>query len=373
MRPRDSVLVYQETQTSDKSTKTIDLNLFDPISALCFEFEVTNGTTSNVQNPFPFAITKLEVVDGSDVLSSLSFPQAQALQFYKTGRQPELREDEVGSAGQVMGCSILFGRYLWDREFALDLTRFTNPQLKISWDLTNIRACSATTAFATGTTKISAWAKVMEGFSGAPSKYLMAKEIEAWTGASSGEKRIDLPVDFTYHMLLLRGYLRAINSVTDVDENITKIKLTGDTDKYIALERYTKQFGSEMAQLFGDVTLWKRFKAAHTDNIWFEVNKEPQLSLIGTVVNRALGYAWCWSGAAYLLFGDTAASTVSTAERFDGIINGYALHHTLPIPLGVMNEPETWFDPRAFKKLELVCTQGGAAADSLVAEQVRPY
>ena len=129
-----------------------------------------------------------------------------------------------------------------------------------------------------------------------------------------------------------------------------------------------------MAQKYDAVTLWKRFKAAHGDNIWFEVNTEPQLSLIGTVVNRALGYGWCWSGAAALLFGDTAAGTVGTAERFDGIINGYGFHHTIPVPLGVDNEPETWFDPTPYKKLELVCTQGAAsAANALVAEQVRSY
>ena len=106
MRPRDSVLIYQETQSADKSSKTIDLDLVDPVSALSFEFEAQNGTTSNVRNPFPFAITKLEVVDGSDVLSSLSFPQAQALQFYKTGKQPELREDE--DAEQLVGYGLLY-------------------------------------------------------------------------------------------------------------------------------------------------------------------------------------------------------------------------------------------------------------------------
>lgn len=372
MRTRDAVLAYQEQQSSDNSSKTIDLDLVDPVSALVFEFEATNGTTSNVQNPFPYVVTKIEVVDGSDVLAALSFPQMQALHFYKTQKQPELREDEVGGSGQVMGTSLLFGRHLYDLDYALDLTRFKNPQLKISWNLGVTRTVSATTAFATGTFKISAIAKCMEGMGAAPSKFLMQKEIESWTGATSGDKRIEFPTDYVYRMLMLRTYLRSIGSVNDVDECVNKIKLTADTDKFIAFERYTKQFRAEMAQVFGTALVWKRFTALHGDELWFEVNLEPQLKLIPTVVNRAVGYGWCWSGAAALLFGDTAGGTVGTRERVDGQIEGFGLHHAIPIPLGLMDKPETWFDPKTYKKLELVCTQGRASANSVVAEQVRP-
>jgi len=367
MKPRDAVLVYQEVQSSDKSTKTIDLDIVDPISALGFEFEATNGMSYNKVNPFPFAVTKLEVVDGSDVLASLSFPQAQALHWYKTGKQPELREDEVGSSGQVMGTQILFGRHLFDREYALDLKSFKNPQLKISWDLTNIRACSATTAFATGTMKVSAWAKIMQD-QGAPGKYLMAKEIDAWTGATSGDKRHELPVDYPYRFIMLRCYARG----SDVDECLTKLKLTCDTDKFVPFERYSKQMRAEMAQLFGSCVIWKRFSAKHGDTVWFEINCEPQLRPVCTVLNHLVGYGWCWSGNASILFGDTAAGSVSTEERFDALIEGYGLHHTIPVPMGVMNEPDTWFDPTPYKKIELIGTEAVASANSIVVEQVRP-
>lgn len=370
MNIRDAVLLYQETQPSDKSTKTLDLDLVDPVSALCFEFEATNGTTNNQNNPLTRAITKLEVVDGSDVLASLSFEQAQALQFYKTGKQPELREDEGPSAASPIGCMILFGRHLWDREFALDLTKFKNPQLKISWDLTNIRAVSPTTAFATGTTKLSAWAKVMEG-EATPGKFLSSKEIESWTGAASGDKRHELPIDRIYRMLMLRTYL----TQCDVNENITKIKLTCDTDKFIPLERYTKQFDAEMAQLFGNVVVWKRYHATHNDTIWLPVNKEPQIRITipnGSLMGYAATYGWCWSGEAQLLVCDTSGVAYGTDVRLDTLIEGHALHATLPIPLGVLDEPDTWFDPTAYKKFELVTTEAGGAANSIVAEQVRP-
>jgi len=371
MRTRDAVLLYQETQSSDKSTKTIDLDLTDPVSALGFEFEARNGTTNNKANPFPFVVTKVEIVDGSDVLASLSFPEMQALKFYKDGKQPELRETEDGGTSyggpQVMGSAILFGRKLWDRDFALDLTKFKNPQLKISWDLTNIRAVSSTTAFYTGTMVISAWAKLMEG-QAAPGKFLMAKEIEAWTGATSGDKRHELPTDYPYRLLMLRLYSRGY----DVDECITKLKLTCDTDKFVPFERYTKQLDAEMAQLFGNVVVWKKFSAGHGTTVWFEVNKEPQLNMQVPVLGYNASYGWCWAGNASLLVANASGVADTTERRIDGLIEGHALHHTLPIPLGVMDEPDTWFDPTVYKKLELVCTEGVASANTLVAEQVRP-
>jgi hypothetical protein len=368
MRTRDAVLCYQETQSSDKSTKTIDLDLVDPVSALGFEFEATNGSTNNQNNPLPFAITKLEIVDGSDVLCSMSFRQAQALQFYKTGKRVLLREDEGPSSAQTIGCMILFGRYLWDREYALDLSKFKNPQLKITWDLTNIRACSATTAWVSGSLKISAWAKVMEG-QAAPGNFLMDKEIEAWTGATSGDKRHELPVDHVYRMLMVLQH----NSFAGSEISVSKLKLTCDTDKYIPFERYTKQFQEEMAQRFGNIIVWKRHHACHADTIWFPIFGEPQLKMTGTVLGHTINYGWSWTGNACINFADGSGNPVTSDTRFDSLIEGFSLHCSLPIPFGVMDEPDTWFDPAGYKKLELICTEASATNNTLVAEQVRPH
>ncbi len=367
MKTRDAVLVYQETQSSDASTKTIDLDLVDPVSAIGFEFQAVNGTTSNRNNPLYHCITKLEVVDGSDVLASMSFEEAQALQFYKTGKQPQLRLDENPSLGDVIGCQLLFGRYLYDRDYALDLTKFHNPQLKITWDLAKIRTVSATTAWATGTLKISAWAKVMEG-QAAPGKFFMDKEIEAWTGATSGDKRHELPVDLPYRMLMLQTWASGM----DVDIAVTKIKLTCDTDKFIPLERKTKQFDAEMTQLFGDCIVWKRAFASNTDTVMVPVYKEPQARFVVPATDRRAWYTYCWSGEIYLNLETLAAVAVTSDERVDVLAEGHSLHCTLPVPLGVMDEPDTWFDPTVYKKLELITSEESATANTLVAEQVRP-
>lgn len=371
MKVRDAVLAYQEAQTSDGSTKTIDLDIVDPVSAIVFEFSATGGTASNINNPLHRCITKIEIVDGSDVLVSLSAEELQALQWYKTGKRPTMRIDENASSGNFIGITLLFGRYLYDQEFAIDFTKFSNPQLKITWNLAAIRAVSATTAWATGTFKISATAKVMEGAS-APGKYLMAKTIDTWTGGTSGDSRHELPMDYPYRFIMLQNYLQQ----SDVWECISKIKLTLDTDKYIPMERYTKEYNEEMANLFGRVVLWKHAFASNGDTIWLPINQEPQVQIIKSgnagLHNYDVGLNYCFSGECNVYCYTDAGAIYGTDQVLHLLIEGHCLHATTPIILGDMARPETWFDPTPYKKMELVLTEAAAAANRIAVEQVRP-
>ena len=370
MRFRDAVLVYQEIQSSNASTRPIDLDIVDPVSALAFEFEAVNGTTSNINNPLYECITKIEVVDGADVLAALEAKEIQALQFYKTKKEPTLRCDEGPSKGTTEGFMLLFGRYLWDPEFALDLTKFKNPQLKITWNLSAIRAVAAVTSWATGTLKISVIAKIMEE-GPRPARYLMAKTIETWTGGTSGDKRSQLPVDYPYRLLLLSSYL----SGNDVRENITKMKLTCDTDKFIPLERYTQQFNEEMAQLFGRCVFWKKAYVSDDESIWLPVNQEPHVQIIKSGNAGLAGYDvllnYCWSGIANVNVVDASEGVYATDQTLDLLIHGHAIHSTVPIPFGLMDNPGTWFDPTVYRKIELVVTEAAAADNRIVIEQVR--
>jgi len=372
MRVRDATLLYQETQSSDASTKTIDLSLTDPISALGFEFQAKNGTTSNRNNSLLKCITKIEIVDGSDALLSLSAEEIQALQFYKTGKRPMMRDDESAAALYVAGMLVLFGRYLYDQEYALDLTKYRNPQLKITWDLTKVSgALNTTTTFATGTFKISVWAKILEGMP-APGKFLMAKEIDSWTGATSGDKRKELPADFPYRLVMLQTY----KSGNDIRENITKVKMTCDTDKFIPFERDMFEWDEEMAQLFGNVVIWKRAFASNDDDIYLPVNREPQVQFTkdGNAGLRGydVGSNYCWSGLVNIYVCDTSGGAYTSDQKIMCLIEGHALHDTQPIPMGDLARPETWFDPTPYKKVELVLTEAAAAANKIVLEQVRP-
>lgn len=153
MKYRDIELYYQQT-LDNVGTKIVDLKTTDPISAIRLNFFGTNGTSYCRDNRLNDVITKIELVDGSDQLLSLTLKEAQALEFRRTGKMPYMRPGEKASGGQEESVLIMFGRYLWDPEYYMDLKKFRNPQLKITTNIAAVAAISAT-AFATGTLKVS--------------------------------------------------------------------------------------------------------------------------------------------------------------------------------------------------------------------------
>ena len=371
MRTRDAVIEYQKT-LDDVGTLTKDLDLVDPVSAIFLEFEARNGTTSNEDNFLSDVITKVEIVDGSQVLYSLNQSQLEALYFYKTGKTPTLFPSEkitVGStyAIQRNALLLLFGRYLWDPDFSMDFTKFKNPQLKITSNLAAINAVGAT-GFVTATLKATIIAKVMENGK-KPAQYLMAKEIESFTSATSGEKRIDLPTDYIYRMLMGRFWVEG----SDIDEVITDFKMTCDSDKFIPFNRKVKQLDAEALTQFGLCELKHDIYRAHGATVRLLVNKEPVCLIMdntGTADIPCIN--WQWSSNFYLSLFTHAGANDTTARDLTVREFGHALHATLPVPFGIMDDPTSWFDPKPYKKVELVLTQAVAATCQICLEQVRP-
>ena len=368
MRTRDAVLEYQKV-LSDAGTLTVDLDLVDPVSAIYLEHEATNGATSNKGNYISDVLTKIEIVDGSEVLYSLNMSQLEALHFYKTRRTPVLFPSEFASGLQRHGVLLMFGRHLWDREYAMDFKRFKNPQLKITSNLAAITAVGAT-GFVTGTLKSTVVAKVMEDAGVVPNKYLMAKELESFTSVTSGEKRIQLPTDRIYRMLMARFWVQ----LSDIDEVITDLKLTLDTDKFIAFNRKVKQLDAEAFSQFGTGRLKHDIFTQHQAAFRMLFNKEPSYTPLAweDATPEIIGARYFWSSEGKLDINDNAGATISSDMKITGVEEGHALHATLPIPFGIMDEPDTWFNPTPYSKMELVATQAVAATCQIVAEQVRP-
>jgi len=370
MKNRDAVLEYQKV-LDDAGTLVKDLDIVDPVSALYLEHEATNESTSNKGNYISDIITKVEIVDGAEVLYSLNLSELEALHFYKLGKPPILFPSEWASGIQRHGCWLLFGRHLWDQEYAIDFTKFRNPQLKITSNIDAIRDHGSNIGFATGTLKSTIVAKVLEGL-GAPGKYLMAKELLSFTSSSSSgaEERKELPLDLVYRMLMTRHWVQG----SDIDEVTSDLKLTADADKYIAFNRKLKQLDAEALAMFGLVEFKHDVFASDSDTVRLLVNKEPNLAFHNweTPMDLICNLHWAWSSQFAPSLVDDAGSVYGTDSKLSVVEKGHALHATLPIPFGDMMKPETWFDPTLYKKLELVFTSGGTAgACAVVAEQVR--
>lgn len=371
MKNRDAVIEYQKV-LDDAGTLTKDLSIVDPVSAIYLEHQVTNESTSCKGNFLSDVITKIEIVDGSDVLYSVNLTELEALHFYKTGKTPTLFPSEFASGKQRHGVLLMFGRSLWDQDYAIDFTKFKNPQLKITSNIDAITTHGSNVGMATGTLLCTIVAKVLEGMA-APGKYLMAKELLSFTSSSSSgaEERKDLPLDLVYRMLMTRHWVQQ----SDIDEITSTLKLTADSDKYVAFNRKVKQLDAEAFALFGAGQLKHDIFTSHQAAFRMLFNKEPFYTPLSweDATPEIIGDRYFWSSEGKLDITDNAGSVVSSDMKISGIETGHALHATLPILFGDPTNPNTWFDPTAYKKLELVFTSGGTAgACAVVAEQVRP-
>jgi len=368
MKTRDAVLDYQYT-AKDTETYKKDLDLVEPISALELEVECTNGATSNKGNFISDIVTKIEVVDGSEVLHNLNMSQLEAMYFYKLGKMPAIFPSEWGAGAQRHNVLLMFGRYLWDREYAFNPKAFTNPQLKITFNKAAIRA-AGDTGFATGDNiKLTTVAKVFEDVP-APAQFLMAKQIENFT-STSGEKRLEFPTDYIYRMLLTRLWKQG----SDIREIVTDMKLTCDVDSFIPFNRKTQQLDAQALALFGVGRIKHDIFCSHQETVRLIHNMEPdarpfyQLSTVPDII----GIDYQWSSEMKLNMFDHAGSADTTDRKITMVEEGHAPHATLPIPFGRPGMPEDWFDPKVYKKLELVLTQGVEdAVCEIAAEQVRP-
>lgn len=369
MQPRDGVILYQQTE-KDTATEIQDINIADPISAFYIEVECTNGATSNKGNFISDIVTKVEVVDGAETLQSLNFSELEILHLLKTGRVPTMFPSEWPGGGQRHGAYLLFGSRLWDPLYNFDPTKYKNPQIKVTFNKAAIRAAGGEGFADADNIKLTLIAKIMQGVPAA-AQFLMAKEIDSFTSAGTGDKRIDLPVDYPYALLLFRMWLQGY----DTNEIVSNLKITCDTDKYIPLDRKVQQLDAETAHLtYGEIKHDMFF--GHGDSIRLLFNKEPFVTpyaqLPGTP--RMFNLTAQWSSLlseveVYAHNGslDTTDRKVTAWER------GHALHACLPVFFGRPWVPEEYFNAPGYKKVEAVFTQGTASAVvQVVTVQPRP-
>ncbi len=373
MRTRDDALVYQETQTSDKTSKTWDLKYTDPISALYLEFDCVNGTTSNKGNFISDIITKVEIVDGGKPLYELPLDLLEALHFYKTKKMPPLFPSEWPSGNNRHGVMMMFGRKLWDTDFAFNPQSYKNPQLKISWDLGAVRTVSATTAFATGTLKISAIAKILQGV-GAPPSFLSAREVETFTMATSGSKKVEMWTDYPWRMLMLKSFLQG----KDIDECVSYLTLNCDSGAFKPLDnRYVHQLLKDAFIEFGVGRMKHDIFCSHQEAIRLLFNKEPSLYAYSweDSTPNIIGVRYTWSSEGKLDITDNAGTAVTDDASYTAVEEGHAPHATLAIPFGDMDRPDQWFNAKEFGGIDLFLyapATGAAGVSSVVLEQVRP-
>ena len=358
MKYRWAELLAAETITA-AATKTIDIDLMDPISRLSVLIKLTNNGSTPTAHP-DAVVQKIEIVDGSDVLASLNGYEIRALNFYERAIEPYANLIYLDNVMVLLEYNINFGRWLWDRELAFNPKKFKNPQIKIQHSL-------GLGGSAPDSMDLRVRADVFDEDPPDPIGFLLSKEIYSYSLASSGNEYIDLPTD--YPVRILMPLSRAASKAPY--EQYNQLKLTEDMDKKTILEGYTSDFQKTVAgmyPLFKDQLYGGASSAGVAHFITPSFDAYPSLNAEGT---SAQVYAEAFVN------GGTKTIHADVTTNFHGLYSGRCPHGAIAFPLGDQKDPDSWWDVSKLKSARLKITAGASVEASstlqLVIQQLRKY
>ena len=367
MKIRTHYLEYQKTLSdTDKIIK--DLKGAGKLSAIEIEYQATNGATSCVDHEIHDDVSKIEMIDGAEVLESLSMKEWIACNFYELGRIPRAQLTEVGGAIQKETCLILFGRFIGDPDYYFDPSKFDNPQLSLESALT----ISATAGFAAGTGKLTIKLHIIDEGARAQKGFITRQEKYSFTSAASGDELISLPTNYPYQYL----GVSAVLSTYRPDEVISKIKLTFDDDKYIPISTYTDDIMDKLKSVFGLAQQKKHIFSANNGTALLDLYDIQKAHIRS---NEASNIATIISVDAEKITNElydmstVGTPALQTAEK-DLVVDveGNTPHGLVLLTFGDIHSDDGILPVTGYSKLELYLTQAVAnAAVKLLLAQIR--
>lgn len=345
-------------------TKTIALNFSEIASRLRLRYKFTNGTPLiNIAHPAE-CLTKIEIVDGSEVLYSLSGQEAQAMNFYDKGKSPHNVFNVDTSQDQYTFIDIDFGRFLWDTELGLNLDPFDNPQLKVTYD-----EDAANTSGSAGTLEVLGF--LFDDKSVSPTGFFRNTEHYTYTPSASAHEYVELPSDYVLRKMLLRTYTTDVDPVVQMDS----IKLSENQGKKIPLDISWRDLAYMNIDIFGLLSEYCTMDLVVTATDWYVT---PSYLVQVNPVNTGD----VTTGSAEFP-GITIANThVSLSASITCIRNktyvaGYAPHNVLALPFGDQMDIGDWYDIASLKSLraDLLPTSDDQSGGEvcMILQQLRPY
>jgi hypothetical protein len=357
-------LILAAEDLGPSGTKVINLDIPKKISRLTIRFNATKTLTSDSAGP-PGNIPRIEIVDGSTVLHSLTGYESQALGYYN--RPPGTVFDiglHINTLPTVDFFPIDFGRYLWDEQLAFDPTRFQNPQIKITWDEnigdtgTSVNACEV-------------WADIFDEKEISPLGFLMAIEHYAYTqGADDSYEQFSLPEDRPIRQILLRAFLDAHEPYYNAHE----VRFDeGTLDKIVFEETSLEYYFYRMMGTWPRIITDLQCDVAAADRTFYLPQSNYGATAYGTfhditsAIFRDDG-VWPMPGGKFVVI-------ATAGSQFIGQASGYLPWSTFQFPMGKQDVIDDWYDPANKKpRMRIRAGTGGATVTSqIVLEELYKY
>ena len=361
MNYRKATILAEETITA-AGTKEIDIRIKKPISRITLAWRTTK--TLNYCTAHPAAdMVKIELMDGSDILHSLSGYMNQALCIYDRKVPTMCYGQHIAASYEYSMYGIDFGRKLWDRELAFDPTRFANPQLKITHNL-KLSDTGVSSAY------LEVLADVFDEKIIAPIGFLMAKEHYSYTPGTDGTyEYIKLPIDHPYRQLLIRAF----EIKYDPHETIEKLKLDEDNDARIPLdidlEDYNRINKGVNNMVIEPVC---GYIGGGTIGVFYITPTDMVCVLAG----EGHGTAGCKTGVTTYPRGGYVDVRSDDTNAYQGMAMGWLPNHTMQIPFGLQDDIDDWYDVKKVGDLRLrleAGTRGSSGTCQVAVQQLRKY
>lgn len=358
MKFRHSCLL-SATSIMTAGQKVIDINVQDAISRLMVIIRATNSSWDPVGHPSLIA-EEVELVDGSNVLHSMSGAYSQALAFYSSQKQPFNYINYTDNGIAVAAIPIYFGRHLWDRDLALDPKKFRNLQLKVEHDY----SLGAATPDAC---TIEVWADIFDSPVENLTGFLMGKSHWRKTLVASTTDFVDIPTD--HPIRLVCPSVKSDDEEPDI--NIDAIKLSEEADKRILLNAGTL----ELLQMFeAQYPLWTelmegRLPANADKEFWVTPAKDINIDPFASQDSDSIIHI-PWSGGSGRKINGSLLTTINAN------VTGRCPHGMIPLPMGDINRIDDAWQAQTLNsaRIEMTTGAGDTASDyQLILQQIRQY
>lgn len=339
-------------------TTLFDIDITDPISALMFYCVLTVGTGSRIAPP-PEVFSKVELIDGSDILLSLSGTELDAVHFFERGKVCVDYADNQISKSDTFNLMALFGRKLWDTELAFDPKKFKNPQIRLT------HACTTAQALATALS-VEILAECFDEKAISPVGFLSNREFKTFTPVTDTYEYTDLDKDRVIRKLIVqcKSYSDWLGSM------LAELRLSEDNDKKVPFDILLDDLVTLNAWQFGEVV---QYLGGVGDNtLYFFGAPGYSARVVANVVTTLEYIALSANEGCRCSFHST-----TTTSEVQGKWSGLAPYQCVVYPFGEQMDMADWYDPTRLGNLKLRLKGGSAvpagAKTTIILQQLRKY
>jgi hypothetical protein len=335
-------------------TDVYPIHVKDPISRIVMPYSVLIPATARLQH-MSQVFTRINIVDGSDVLLSLRGEQIDGIAKMRALAADATFESNNPSITVWGNLVIDFGRYLYDKEIALEPARFKNPQIQVTHNAATIAATGVRCDY-------SILADIMEGLTSGVRGFLMKKEIKSWVGVVGGWEYTQLARDFPYRAI----WLQALTKMCAMDTHWSRALLNEDSYARVPFDALIDDQIADNAADFGEIN---EHVAGIANGGAAPVFAAPAYSGSCLIHNQTGPVA---IGSIDNDGGQYSVLSATNTDLYRGMVHGLCPQGLVVFNLGPKDNIEDWYDPTVVGSLQLEVLGTGARTMRLITEQLRP-